>query len=215
MADASVQPLIEVSVRRRPEKIHDIVVASVGGQGGILATRILATLFLNLGWQVKTSEVHGMAQRGGSVETHVRRGRVVYSPLVPRGEADALLALEQLEGLRYLPWIRPGGAVVCSSERIPPVTVTLGGQHYPERVRETLEQRAGFLVWVDALGIAREAGNVRAANVALLGALSALMEAPAEAWHEAISAHLPAGARPVNLEAFRVARELTLARVGG
>lgn len=215
MAEVCIQPMIELSIRSRPERIDNIVVASVGGQGGILATRVLATLFLNMGWQVKTSEVHGMAQRGGSVETHVRRGRTVYSPLVPRGEADALLALEQLEGLRYLPWLRPGGVVVCSTERIAPVTVTLGGQQYPDRVREALEQRAGVLVWVDALEIAREAGNVRAANVALLGALSALMEAPAEAWREAISANLPERVRPVNLNAFQMARELTLARLGG
>lgn len=215
MAEVSLQPLVEVSLRLPPQRIDDIVVASVGGQGGILATRVLATLFLRQGWQVKTSEVHGMAQRGGSVETHVRRGRTVHSPLIPRGEADALLALEQLEGLRYLPWVRPGGTVVCSTERIAPVTVTLGGQAYPEGIRERLEQRAGCVVWVDALGIGREAGNVRAANVALLGALSALMPEPVEGWHEAIRAHLPERLHRVNLEAFRLARELTLARLGG
>lgn len=195
--------------------IADVVIASVGGQGAILATRILASLFLAQGWQVKTSEVHGMAQRGGSVETHVRRGRTVYSPLVPRGEADLLLALEQLEGLRYLPWLRPGGVCVCSSERIPPVTVTQGSQTYPENVRETLSERAGMVVWVDAPALAREAGNARAANVALLGALSPFLEATPEEWERAIAAHLPEKLLDANVAAFRAARELTLARLGG
>lgn len=194
--------------------VRDIVIASVGGQGAILATRILASLFLGQGWQVKTSEVHGMAQRGGSVEAHVRRGPTVYSPLVPRGEADLLLALEQLEGLRFLPWLRPGGACVCSTERIAPVTVTQGDQVYPEGVRELLAEKAGTLLWVDAPGLAREAGNLRTANVALLGALWPLLEASEEQWHLAISTHLPERVQAVNLHAFHLARELALARLG-
>jgi len=206
--------MVEVTSRSRPERIDNVVIASVGGQGGILATRILASLFLNQGWEVKTSEVHGMAQRGGSVETHVRRGQRVHSPLVPRGEADLLLALEQLEGLRYLPWLRPGGLCVCSTERIAPVSVTLGNQAYPGEIRETLGQTVGTLVWVDALGIAREAGNVRAANVALLGALSPFIDASEQEWQEAIWADLPERVRAVNLAAFRMARELTIAEMG-
>jgi indolepyruvate ferredoxin oxidoreductase beta subunit len=139
----------------------------------------------------------------------------VYSPLVPRGEADLLLALEQLEGLRYLPWLRPGGLCVCSSERIPPVTVTQGGQTYPENVKETLSEGAGMVVWVDAPALARQAGNARAANVALLGALSPFLEATPPEWERAIAAHLPEKLRNVNMAAFRAARELALARLGG
>ncbi|MDI6895526.1 MAG: indolepyruvate oxidoreductase subunit beta [Bacillota bacterium] len=194
-------------------QIEDIVIASVGGQGAILATRILASLFLGQGWEVKTSEVHGMAQRGGSVESHVRRGRTVHSPLVPRGEANLLLALEQLEALRFLPWLRSGGTCVCSTERIAPVTVTQGNQAYPEGVREILAEKAGTLLWVDAPALARGAGNLRAANVALLGALSPLLEATEQEWQQAITAHLPERVRAVNLAAFRLARELSLARL--
>lgn len=203
--------MVEVMVRHLPGQVHDVVIASVGGQGGILATRVLASLFLSQGWDVKTSEVHGMAQRGGSVETHVRRGRTVFSPLVPRGEADLLLALEQLEGLRYLPWLRPCGLCVCSTEQIAPVSVTLGDQQYPGHAREVLAQKAGALVWVDAVGIARDAGDVRAANVALLGALSPFLEASEDEWEMAISAHLPARVVSVNLTAFRMAREISRA----
>lgn len=195
-------------------ELRNFLIACVGGQGAILATRILASLFLQQGWQVKTSEVHGLAQRGGSVETHVRRGRVVYSPLISPGEVDVLLALEQLEGLRYLPWLRPEGVVVCSTERISPVSVTQGNAQYPDAIKEQMAQRAGTVVWVDALAIARHAGNVRAANVALLGALSPFLEATEEEWHQAISANLPERLHPVNFTAFNTAREMAMAQIG-
>ncbi|MGB9660763.1 MAG: indolepyruvate oxidoreductase subunit beta [Moorellaceae bacterium] len=206
--------MVEVSVRARPERIENFVFASVGGQGGILAARILATCFLELGRQVKSAEIHGMAQRGGSVEIHVRQGNRVYSPLIPNSQADVLVGLEQLETLRSLHWLRPGGLVVCSTERILPTTVALEGQAYPETVREKLMEKCGALVWIDAVGIAKEAGNLRAASVALLGALSAFTEIQEKVWEEVISASVPQRFTEVNLAAFRLARSQTLEKLG-
>jgi len=232
--------VIKITGATPPETIRDILIASVGGQGGILTARILADGFRRQGWQVKTSEVHGMAQRGGSVETHVRRGSQVHSPLIPRGEADVLLALEQLEGLRYLPWLRPGGLAVVSSERIAPVSVTLGGAAYPADGEAALlaAQGAGHgpgcIVLVDALAIATEAGHPRTSNVALVGTLSLFLDGLTSAdasqgtgvpgepalndnaalWEEVIAADVPPRAREANLKAFRLARELVLSSVG-
>lgn len=202
--------MVEVTLNQRVSRINDIIIAGVGGQGSITTMRILTSLFLAQGWQVKASEVHGMAQRGGSVETHVRRGRIVYSPLVSFGKADMILALEQLECLRYLPWMKKGGLCVTSDERIMPVTVTLGGEKYPEDAKEKVMRKAGILVWVEASRIAKEAGNAKASNVALLGASSPFLDASEEEWERAIRASVSDKTLSANMSAFWMARELTL-----
>jgi len=193
-------------------QLDDVVVASVGGQGGLLATRVLAQVLSTEGMQVKTSEVHGMAQRGGSVLSFVRRGRPPFAPVIGQGGADALLGLELMEAARALPYLRPGGLVVASTERVIPVPVLTGQQEYPDDLAEVLAGRAGRLVLVPAGEIAAELQNSRVANVACLGALAACAAMPREAWHEAIRGSVPPRTVEINLAAFE--RGWTVARPG-
>lgn len=191
--------------------MKDFVIASVGGQGGLLATTVLASVFVNAGYDVKTSEVHGMAQRGGTVTSYVRRGERVYSPVVPNGEADLILGLELLEAYRELPNLREGGVVLTSDEVISPVPVIMGDAVYPALDRDSFLQRAGKAYLIPALGIAKSAGNVRTSNVACLGALSVLLGGPGEpaveAWESEVSRLVPKRTVDVNLTAFRMGRE--------
>ncbi len=191
--------------------MKDFIIASVGGQGGLLATTVLASVFVSSGSDVKTSEVHGMAQRGGTVTSYVRRGTTVRSPVVPQGEADLILGLELLEAYRELPNLRPGGVVLTSDETISPVPVIMGDATYPALTAQSFLRRAGKALLVPALGIAREAGNVRTSNVAMLGALSLLLdgqgEPPIEVWEAEVSRLVPKRTVDVNLKAFHVGRE--------
>jgi indolepyruvate ferredoxin oxidoreductase beta subunit len=186
------------------------MLAGVGGQGTILASNVLADVALAAGLDVKKSEVHGMAQRGGSVNTHVRwDAERVYSPLVGHGEADILLVFEQAEALRYAEYIKPGGVVIVNEHTIKPITVTSGGAHYPTR-GELLALFAGItqrLFLVPGTAIARELGNARAANVVLLGALSTFLDVPQETWLEVIEARVPPRYVELNREAFLKGRE--------
>lgn len=188
--------------------IADFVIAGVGGQGGLLVTRVLASLLLAGGEEVKTSEVHGMAQRGGTVLSFVRRGRRGCSPVVGLGEADAILGLELLEAARALPYLRSAGTVVASTQRIAPVPVALGSEEYPQGLEEKLRSAAGRLVLVPAGEIAAGIGNTRVANVVGLGALSAFMEHDPASWEEVISRAVPPRTVELNLRAFRAGREL-------
>lgn len=191
--------------------MKDFIIASVGGQGGLLATTVLASVFVTAGSDVKTSEVHGMAQRGGTVTSYVRRAEKVYSPVVPTGEADVILGLELLEAYRELPNLKGGGVLLTSDETISPVPVIMGDAAYPTLTRESFLQRAGKAYFVPALAIAREAGNVRASNVAMLGALSSLLDGPGEppvtVWENEVSRLVPKRTVEVNLKAFRAGRE--------
>ncbi|MDR0249478.1 MAG: indolepyruvate oxidoreductase subunit beta [Oscillospiraceae bacterium] len=177
----------------------NIVIAGVGGQGSLLASKILGYLYMSKGRQVKVSEVHGMSQRGGSVVTTVRAGEVVRSPLVTPGEADMLIALERLEALRWHYMLGRGGTLVASTQTIPPMTVITGTGVYPE------ERPEG--VWLDALECARKAGSVRAANIAALGAASAFLEFGREEWLSALDALLPEPLREVNKKALLLGAE--------
>lgn len=188
--------------------INDVVVASVGGQGGLLATKVLAAVFLRNGMEVKTSEVHGMAQRGGSVVGFVRRGPRVRSPVIDAGGADAILGLELLEAARALPYLQKGGVVVASTQQIVPVPVLTGQARYPADLPERLRAASGRLVIVPAAEIAAELGQARAANVVCLGALSALMAESSVVWEQVISAAVPPRTVALNLEAFRMGREV-------
>ncbi len=191
--------------------MKDFIIASVGGQGGLLATTVLASVFVKVGSDVKTSEVHGMAQRGGTVTSYVRRGDRVYSPVVPKGEADLILGLELLEAYRELPNLKHGGVVLTSDETISPVPVIMGDATYPTLTRDSFLQRAAKAYFVPAPAIAKEAGNVRTSNVAMLGALSLLLEGPGEpqveAWEEDVSRLVPKRTVDVNLKAFHMGRE--------
>lgn len=193
----------------------NFLLAGVGGQGTILAADVLVNVGLAAGYQAKQAEVHGMSQRGGSVTSFVRWGKVVYSPLVGAGEVDVFLAFEKAEALRNLNQLRPGALAVVNMQAILPVTVTSGGQPYPDddRLRAAIAQVTDRAVYVDGERIAEELGNVRAANVVLLGALSKLIEreglAPGltpEAWLRVIEERVPAKYVELNRKAFQAGR---------
>lgn len=180
----------------------NILIVGVGGQGTLLASKALGTLALSAGYDVKVSELHGMAQRGGSVMTHVRFGDAVHAPLIDEGGADIILAFEKLEAARYLNYLKPGGTVIVNDHEIPPMPVILGAAKYPGDVMGTLKANAGAVYAVDAAGLARECGNQRAMNVVLLGVLARCMSEPAEAWEAALKTVIKPEFLDVNLAAF-------------
>lgn len=182
----------------------DYLLAGVGGQGTILASRVLASAGLALGYDVKTAEVHGMAQRGGSVESHVRWGDKVYSPLVEHGMADYLIGFEMLEAARWLTYLNKDSVTLINRFRIPPPLVNLGKGRYPsEKEIETLLQSGGAKVrWLNATDIADKAGNQAMAGVVLLGALSNLVGGGQEIWLRVIKELVPARFVEMNQKAF-------------
>jgi indolepyruvate ferredoxin oxidoreductase beta subunit len=191
-------------------KSYNFLLAGVGGQGTILASNVLAEVALAAGLDVKKSEVHGMAQRGGSVNTHVRwDSERVYSPLVGMGEADVLLVFERAEALRYADFLKPGGVAVVNAHTIEPITVTSGGAHYPTEVelRAVYAEITERLYLVPGTAIAQELGTARAANVVLLGAFSAFVDLPPETWLKVIEARVPPKYVELNRAAFLAGRE--------
>jgi len=187
--------------------ITSIVLIGVGGQGILLASEIIAQTALIAGYQVKTNEVHGMAQRGGSVMGQIRYGEEVFSPLVAEGTARVLIAFEAIEALRVAHYLAPEGYAVVSSQTIVPVTVSSGAAQYPENVEARLHQVFPRLCYLDAVAMACTVGNVKTANVVLLGAVSAQLDLPLEAWHQAIAACVPEKYFDLNLQAFSMGRE--------
>lgn len=184
-----------------------MILAGVGGQGNVLSARILAETALAMGYDVKTSEVHGMAQRGGSVVCMVRWSEKVHSPLIPLGKAQFMLAFEMLEGLRYLEYLANDGTAIVNNYRLDPLPVLRGDAVYPGNALEIIRSCASRAVELDAGGMAAEAGNSRAVGSCLLGALSVYLEFPVDAWEEAISDFVPPRAREVNLKAFALGRK--------
>lgn len=187
---------------------RSVVLAGVGGQGTILAANLLASALLAHGFDVKTSEVHGMAQRGGSVVSMVRFGESVASPLVPRGEAEAVVATELLETLRYVHFLAPGGRIICSRTRIDPLPVLQGAAEYPEDAGELILEYAPGGVIVDAVEIAAGAGSARAANTVLLGILSHSLPVTEEEWLSTIEEVMPGRVVEANHGAFLAGRAL-------
>jgi indolepyruvate ferredoxin oxidoreductase beta subunit len=193
-------------------KSYDFILAGVGGQGTILASNVLSEVALAAGFDVKKSEVHGMAQRGGSVNTHVRwDAERVYSPLIGLGEADMLMVFEEAEALRYAEFLKPGGAVVVNQHTIKPITVTSGGARYPTEadLQAVFAKLTDRLYLVPGTAIARDLGNARAANVVLLGAVSTFLDVPAETWLEVIETRVPPKYVEVNRQAFMRGRQAT------
>jgi indolepyruvate ferredoxin oxidoreductase beta subunit len=184
----------------------NILLVGVGGQGIILASEIMADVFMEAGYDVKKSEVHGMAQRGGSVSTHVRFGPKVYSPLIKEGEADIFMAFEELEALRYLSYLSPDPTILLNEQRLNPPGVSLGNEEYPADVKEILVRRAKKFKSIPARELAVQAGDVRAANVVLLGALHSILSIPEKTWTDHILKRFPPKAGPANLEAFRLGK---------
>ena len=180
----------------------NVLLVGVGGQGTILASRIIAYVVQANDLSVKLSETHGMAQRGGSVVTHLRAGREICSPLIDEGQADIILSFEQLEAWRWLPYLKKGGMVVVNSQVIYPVPVILGYQKYPENILEKLKKNIPRTFAVDALALAREAGNERTVNVVLLGVLAKNLEFDQSFWLQALESILPARVLEPNKKAF-------------
>ncbi|MBO4229042.1 MAG: indolepyruvate oxidoreductase subunit beta [Clostridia bacterium] len=178
-----------------------IMIVGVGGQGTLLASRILGNVLVRAGYDVKLSEVHGMSQRGGSVVTYVKYGPVVYSPIVGPGEADLILGFEQLEAYRALPYLKKGGTVIAGTQKIDPMPVITGAARYPEGLLEEIREKAN-LIALDALSLARQAGTEKAVNVVLIGVLAAQTEIPKEQWIAALKETVPPRFLEMNLSAF-------------
>ena len=187
--------------------VTSVLLAGVGGQGVLLASEILAEAAAIAGFDVKKSEVHGMAQRGGSVVSHLRFGPVVHSPLIPRGGADYLVSFERLETLRYLDSLHAGSVVLVNDVEILPLPVSVGKATYPTDIEERLRGAGVRAHLVDGRGIATAAGNPKALNAAVLGALSALMGFEPAVWEGALRRQIPARLHEVNLRAFALGRE--------
>jgi len=186
----------------------DIFLAGVGGQGTLLASEVLCDAFLLSGFDVKKSEVHGMAQRGGSVTTHLRFGQKVFSPLIEPGKADLLVAFEKIEALRFAHYLRPGGAMVVNAQEILPPAVATGQERYPADVSERLSAVTDRLYMVDALAAALSLREVRTVNMVMVGAASRFLPLPEEAYEKALKASLPERMVAVNVDAFRAGRSL-------
>ena len=178
----------------------NIMIVGVGGQGTLLASRILGNTVINEGYDVKVSEVHGMSQRGGSVVTYVKYGDKVYSPIVDKGEADIILAFELLEAYRALPYLKKGGKIIVNDQKIDPMPVISGLTKYPENITEKLPDATV----VDALSLAKEAGNIKAVNVVLIGVMAKSTDIPYENWVETIKTTVPSKFLEVNLKAFEL-----------
>jgi len=190
------------------DKITNILMAGVGGQGTLLASEILSEVLMQAGYDVKKAEVHGMAQRGGSVVSHVRFGKKVYSSIIPEGEVDVLFGFELLETYRYLPLLKKDGAVVVNNLKIAPPSVSIGQGLYPEDLDLKLKQRVNDLRIVDGLALAEQAGNPRTVNTVLLGALSNTLAPSYEQWLSAIKNLVPERFLEVNLRAFELGRQV-------
>lgn len=187
--------------------VKSIMIVGVGGQGTLLASRILGALFLARGHDVKVSEVHGMSQRGGSVVTFVKYGDKVASPVVDRGEADYILAFERLEAARWASCLKTGGKMIVNDQRMDPMPVITGAAQYPEGIIERLRSLGVDVTAVDALALAKEAGSSKSVNVVLLGVLSRLMaDVPDEAWHEAMREAIKPALLEMNEKAFELGR---------
>ncbi len=181
----------------------NIMIVGVGGQGTLLASRILGNAVISEGYDVKLSEVHGMSQRGGSVVTYVKYGDKVYSPIIDEGEADIILAFELLEAYRALPYLKKGGKIIVNNQKIDPMPVITGAAEYPEDIETKLSEKANTVV-VDALSFAKEAGTIKAVNVVLIGVLAKSTDIPYEKWIETIKNSVPTKFLDVNLKAFEM-----------
>jgi len=188
------------------DAVTNILLSGVGGQGIILASDIMAEVFLEAGFDVKKSEVHGMAQRGGSVTSHVRFGRKVYSPIIKQGDVDILFSFEQLESLRWLNYVKPDGVILLNNHKINPPAVNLGQMEYPKDIPGIIRKRFDRFHLVDGTKLALEAGDIRAANVVLLGTISKLFDMEESLWIETVLGHLPAKVHEINRKAFAMGR---------
>ena len=186
----------------------NILIVGVGGQGTLLASVLLGNLALTKGYDVKLSEVHGMAQRGGSVVTHVKISEdTVNSPLIEEGDADVIIAFEELEAYGWLPYLKKGGTIYVNTQQILPMPVIMGQAEYPEDIMSVLEKEAGTVKALDALSIAEKCGSVKAVNVVLLGAASKDLPFDEAAWIKVIEENVKPKFIELNKKAFELGRQ--------
>ncbi len=181
-----------------------VMIVGVGGQGTLLASRILGSALLRCGYQVKLSEVHGMSQRGGSVVTYVKYGDTIASPIIEKGEADMILAFEQLEAARWLSYMKPEGKVVVNTQKIDPMSVVIGDAVYPDGVIDAIKAAGADVLEIDALPVAEQAGSSKAVNVVLIGAMARCTDIDKAVWLEAVKECVPAKFLDLNVKAFEL-----------
>ena len=182
----------------------NIMIVGVGGQGTLLASRILGNVAIKQGYDVKVSEVHGMSQRGGSVVTYVKYGDKVYSPVVAEGDADIIMSFEELEALRWISYLKLNGTILCNTQKLDPMPVITGKCEYPKGVLDKIEEKGAKVVRVDALDMALRSGNAKAVNVVLIGVLASQMDIDKNVWLEVIEETVPAKFLEINKKAFEL-----------
>lgn len=187
--------------------ITNILIVGVGGQGTILASKVLAGVALKNGLDVKIAEIHGMSQRGGSVFTQVRYGTDIASPTIPHGQADILLAFEKLEALRWLSYLKKDGTMLVNDQRIDPMPVIIGAAEYPSDALDIIKSKVLDVTVIDGVSEAIKAGNIKAVNMVLLGLLSKLLTFEREVWHEVMNETIPQKFLDVNIKAFEAGRK--------
>ena len=187
--------------------VKNVMIVGVGGQGTLLASKLLGNVLLSQGYDVKVSEVHGMSQRGGSVVTYVRFGEKVYSPVVDLGEADYILSFELLESARWIGYLKKGGRLITNTHRTPPMPVITGAAEYPSNIEARLRELADVTA-LEAMPLAEQAGSAKAVNVVLVGVLSRSMDIPEENWLRAIEETVPPKFVELNRRAFLLGREV-------
>ena len=182
----------------------NVMIVGVGGQGSLLASKLLGRLLLSKGYDIKVSEVHGMSQRGGSVVTYVRFGDKVYSPVIDKGQADFIVSFELLEAARWTAYLKPGGKIIVNTQQINPMPVIIGAAEYPENLVEKMSAAGLDVDAMDALALAEEAGTSKAVNLVLMGRLSRYFDIPQEEWMAAIEASVPPKFLELNKTAFNL-----------
>ena len=185
----------------------NIMIVGVGGQGSLLASKLLGRILLNKGYDVKVSEVHGMSQRGGSVVTYVRFGEKVYSPVIDKGEADYIVSFEMLEAARWSEYLREGGKIITNTQQINPMPVITGAAQYPDELGAKMLKKGIIVDQLDALTLAEQAGSAKAVNIVLMGHLSRSFDFTLEEWMDAIEKSVPAKFLELNKKAFLLGRE--------
>ncbi len=186
----------------------NVIFAGVGGQGVILASKILMEVAMNAGLDVKESEVHGMAQRGGSVDCHVRFGKKVYSPLIERETADFIVSFEKLEAIRKIDYLAPDGKIIINEDQIDPAPVLTGSMEYPSDVQQWIENNVKDSIFVDTKDTLKEVGSRKALNIVMLGVLSKYLDFAEDQWVSAISSLVKEKFVDMNIKAFTMGREL-------
>jgi len=183
---------------------RNIMIVGVGGQGSLLASKLMGRVLLIEGYDAKVSEVHGMSQRGGAVVTYVRYGDKVYSPIVDIGQAELIVSFELLEAARWLNHLAPGGQIVTNTQKIDPIPVIIGAAVYPEDLVEKMKATGAKMDAIDALSLAEEAGSSKTVNIVMMGRLSNYFPFPRETWQQALEECVPAKFLEMNRRAFEL-----------